>query len=276
MAQRQASILGEIRIAIKGAGEMATGVAVRLHRAGFTSILMLETEKPLAVRRAVSFCEAVYDRRQEVEGIPAVRLDSRDELERIWGDGGVAVAVDPGWRALDWYSPMVVVDAILAKRNLGTRLGEAPLVLALGPGFAAGVDAHCVIETNRGHNLGRIFTEGAAEPNTGVPGNIGGYSSERVLRAPASGTVAARLSIGETAAAGDVVCAVGDVPVAAAIAGVVRGCIRPGIEVEKGVKLGDIDPRGVREYCFTVSEKARALGGSVLEAVCANLPKLGS
>lgn len=271
MTQRRSSILGKIRIVIKGAGEMATGVAVRLYRAGFTSLLLLETEQPLAVRRAVSFCEAVYDGRHEVEGVAAVRLDSPDSLDGIWAEGGVAVAVDPAWHALEWYSPLVSVDAVLAKRNLGTRIDEAPLVVALGPGFVAGEDAHCVVETNRGHNLGRIFTAGGAEPNTGIPGDIGGFTAERVVRAPAAGRVADCLPIGQAVAVGDTICTVGGIPVAAAIAGVVRGCIRAGVGAPKGLKLGDIDPRGVREYCFTVSEKARALGGSVLEAVCAKM-----
>jgi selenium-dependent molybdenum hydroxylase system protein, YqeB family len=264
-------MVGKTRILIKGAGEMATGVAVRLYRAGFTSLLLLETDKPLAVRRAVSFCEAIYDGKQEVEGIPAERLESRGELEKIWSRRAVAVMADPGWSALSWFSPRVCVDAVIAKRNLGTHLEDAPLVVAMGPGFAAGQDAHCVVETNRGHNLGRIFRTGSAEANTGVPGAIGGFTTERVLRAPTDGVVEQCREIGESVQAGDVVCRVTGLDVPAAIAGVVRGCIRSGIQVRNGVKLGDIDPRNNRLYCFTVSEKARALGGSVLEAICADL-----
>lgn len=271
MSGTATSILGQTRIVIKGAGEMASGVAVRLYRAGFRNIVMLETARPLAVRRAVSFCEAVHDGRQEVEGVAAVLLDGFEALDEVWRAGFLAVAVDPEWALLRRLSPRVSVDAVVAKRNLGTRLDEAPLVVALGPGFTAGIDAHCVVETNRGHNLGRVFSAGAAEPNTGVPGNIGGFTVERVLRAPNDGRVEGCRPIGDMVDAGDVVCTVGGTPVCAHIAGVVRGCIRQGTEVARGMKLGDVDPRGRREYCFTVSEKARALGGAVLEAICADL-----
>lgn len=274
-SRAQGPILGQVRVVIKGAGEMASGVAVRLYRAGVRKILFLETERPMAVRRAVSFCEAVYDGDREVEGIAAVRIGDLRELDGCWQGGRLAVAVDPEWKLLHRVSPEVSVDAIIAKRNLGTRIDEAPLVVALGPGFAAGVDAHRVVETNRGHNLGRVYDTGEAQPNTGVPGDIGGFTSERVLRAPVAGRVEQCRDIGGMVAAGDAVCTVGGTAVPAAIPGVVRGCIRPGIVVEKGVKLGDIDPRGKREYCFTVSEKARALGGSVLEAVCGFLSTRG-
>lgn len=271
MTEADAAILRQTTILIKGAGEMATGVAVRLYRAGFRRLLMLETAAPLAVRRAVSFCEAVHDGEQRVENVVAKRLDDRKALGALWERGFVAVAVDPEWTLVPWLAPRVSVDAVLAKRNLGTRIGEAPLVVALGPGFAAGVDAHIVVETNRGHDLGRLIADGQAQPNTGVPGDIDGYTSERVLRAPVAGTAGDCLAIGSTVAAGERVCGVDGVAVAAAIPGVVRGVIRPGVAVEKGTKLGDVDPRGRRENCFTVSEKARALGGSVLEAVCASL-----
>lgn len=271
MTATTTSILGQTRIVIKGAGEMASGVAVRLYRAGFRRIVMLETANPLAVRRAVSFCEAVHDGRQEVEGITAVRLDDADALDAAWSSGRIAVAVDPEWTLLRRISPRVSVDAVLAKRNLGTRMDEAPVVIALGPGFTAGNDAHCVVETNRGHNLGRVFTSGAAQPNTGIPGDIGGFTVERVLRAPNRGVVAQCRVIGDAVAAGDVICTVNGIAVRTGIAGVVRGCIRQGTRVEEGWKLGDVDPRGKREYCFTVSEKARALGGAVLEAICAGL-----
>ncbi|MCD8351774.1 MAG: EF2563 family selenium-dependent molybdenum hydroxylase system protein [Planctomycetaceae bacterium] len=257
-------------IIIKGAGEMATGVAVRLYRAGFRHLLMLEVAQPMAVRRAVSFCEAVYDGEQSVEGVAATLLVADDESVHAWERGRIAVAVDPDWTWLDRLQPAVSIDAVIAKRNLGTRKDEAPLVVALGPGFTAGRDAHYVVETQRGHNLGRLLASGIAEPNTGIPGNIGGYTRERVLRAPTDGTVEDALAIGDTVAAGDVVCTVDGEPVKAAIPGVVRGMIRPGILVRTGMKIGDIDPRGEKSYCFTVSEKARALGGAVLEAVCAH------
>ncbi len=273
MSQQHESMVGETRILIKGAGEMATGVAVRLYQAGFTSLLLLETNKPLAVRRAVSFCEAIYDRKQEVEGITALRLEDQADLAGIWNQKAIAVMADPEWTALSWLAPHVCVDAVIAKKNLGTCLDDAPLVIALGPGFTAGKDAHCVVETNRGHNLGRVFRTGSAQANTGIPGNIGGFTIERVLRAQADGEVEECRQIGESVQAGDIVCRVGGVDDPAAISGVVRGCIRSGIVVRKGIKLGDIDPRNTQEYCFTVSEKARALGGSVLEAICADIFK---
>lgn len=178
------------------------------------------------------------------------------------------MAVDPDWTWLTSIRPVVSIDAVLAKRNLGTSKSEAPLVVALGPGFVAGTDAHWVVETQRGHDLGRLIADGPAEANTGVPGAIGGYTLERVLRAPADGPVEAAVAIGDPVRAGDVVCRSGGVPVAARIDGVVRGLVRPGTVMRKGVKIGDIDPRGEKAYCYTVSEKARALGGAVLEAIC--------
>ena len=261
------------RIVIKSAGEMASGVAVRLHRAGFREILMLETDAPTAVRRRVSFSEAVYDGEQCVEGVAARRAKNVEEIASLWRSGMLAVAVDPEWRFLSRLKPFASVDAVLAKRNTGTRIDETPLVVALGPGFTAGVDAHFVVETQRGHNLGRVYAEGSAEPNTGIPGTIGGYTLERVLRAPADGVVEQCREIGETLQAGETVCVVGSVPVPAKIAGVLRGCIRPGIRVSAGTKLGDIDPRGNPDNCDTVSEKARALGGAVLEILCGYLSR---
>ncbi len=229
MSANAQSILGETRIVIKGAGEMASGVAVRLHRAGFRRLVMLETARPTAVRRAVSFCEAVYDGRREVEGIAARRVERPEELPALWEERAIGVAVDPEWRWLSLVRPRVSVDAVLAKRNLGTRKDEAPLVAALGPGFVAGEDAHCVIETNRGHDLGRVYYAGSAEENTGIPGTIGGYALERVLRAPVGGEVGECRAIGDMVRAGEVVCRVGGVPVAAAIGGVVTALRRSGL-----------------------------------------------
>ncbi len=263
---------GDQLVVVKGAGEMASGVAVRLYRAGIRRILMLEIPEPLAVRRLVSFCEAIYDGRQSVEGVEASLVRSPSEVPGILEAGAVAVAVDPQWEMIRLLKPDVVVDATLAKRNLGTHMREAPLVLALGPGFTAGQDAHCVVETQRGHDLGRIYLEGSAAPNTGVPGNIGGYTVERVLRAPCAGMVEQLVDLGALIKAGDLVGKVGSEPVFTAIDGVLRGFIRPGLHVPAGIKLGDVDPRGKPEYCRTVSEKARALGGAVLEVFCAWVP----
>jgi xanthine dehydrogenase accessory factor len=257
------------RLVIKGGGEMASGIAVRLFRAGLREILLLETPAPSAVRRTVCFCEAVYDGRQQVEGIMAQRAQHCEEIAALWRQGILAVAVDPDWKLLGQIRPHVCVDAILAKRNTGTAMTDAPFTLGIGPGFTAGVDTHAVVESNRGHNLGRVYTEGAAQDNTGIPGVIGGYSVERLLRAPEEGITRAYRQIGEIVRAGDTVLSVGKSPVAARIDGVVRGLVHSGVTVGKGSKVGDIDPRGNAEYCHTVSEKARALGGAVLEAVCA-------
>lgn len=256
-------------ITIKGAGEMASGIAVRLFRAGFKRILLLECAEPDAVRRTVSFSEAVYDGCQSVEDVKCLRVERLEDVRGVWEQGCLAVAVDPRWQWLPRLRPHAVVDAVLAKRNLGTRITEAPLVVAVGPGFAAGQDAHAVIESQRGHNLGRVYHQGAAEPNTGIPGDIGGHTLARVLRAPVDGVVRQHKAIGEAVRVGEAVCSVGRVPVTSALDGVVRGCIRPGILATAGTKVGDVDPRGIPDHCHTVSEKARALGGGVLEAVCA-------
>jgi xanthine dehydrogenase accessory factor len=256
-------------IIIKGAGEMATGVACRLFRANFRRILMLETPSPLAVRRRVSFCEAVHEQTVSVEGIEAVVVRDETELRQAWTAGKITVAVDPTGESIGRYRPDLLIDATLAKRNLGISKADAPLVVALGPGFIAGKDCHVVIETNRGHDLGRLITEGMAEPDTGIPGDIAGYTKERVLRAPADGLFTTGKEIGDPVCKGEVIGRVGTAEVAAQIDGVLRGLIRPGSEVKKGLKIGDVDPRGIAGYCDTISEKARSLGGAVLEAILA-------
>lgn len=246
---------------------MASAVAWRLYMARIRRIIMLEVEFPLAVRREVSFCEAVHEGRKVVEGVEAVRVKGVEEVRAVWGTERIAVVVDPTWSVLPELGPHVVVDAILAKRNLGTTLQEAPLVIGLGPGFVAGSDVHMVIETNRGHNLGRIITSGSAEPNTGVPGTIAGYAAERVLRAPCDGVFRGLRTIGDRIRKGEVVGEVEGKPIQAEIDGVLRGLIRSGTYVRQGLKLGDIDPRGEVDYCATISDKARAIAGSVLEAI---------
>ena len=259
--------LKDLTICIKGAGEMASGVAWRLYMANFRRLFMLEVPNPLAVRREVSFCEAIHDKTKTVEDVVAVKADTIEDISAIWDAGNIAVMADPKWAAVKELNPDVVIDAILAKRNLGTSREEAPLVIGLGPGFFAGEDVHLVIETNRGHHLGRIITSGQAEPNTGIPGNIGGFTEERVLRAPANGDFTPQKAIGESVKKGEIIGMVGGVDVRPQIDGVLRGLIRPQSRVSKGLKIGDIDPRGEVDFCFTISEKARAIGGSVLEAV---------
>ncbi|MHB1399633.1 MAG: selenium-dependent molybdenum cofactor biosynthesis protein YqeB [Trichloromonadaceae bacterium] len=254
-------------ILIKGAGEMATGVACRLYRANFRRILMLEIPAPLAVRRRVSFSEAIPEGQMQVEGIVAVRVETDQDLLAAWAEGSVAVRVDPQGESVRRCRPDVLIDATLAKRNLGLKSADAPLVIALGPGFVAGQDCHIVIETNRGHDLGRLITCGAAAADTGVPGEISGFSKERVLRAPIAGLFSSARQIGDPVRRGEVIGSVAAAPVTATIDGFLRGLIRPETIVSAGLKIGDIDPRGEAGCCETISDKARALGGAVLEAL---------
>jgi len=259
--------MDEVIVLIRGAGEMASGVAHRLHRSHF-NVCMLEIPHPIAVRREVSFCEAIYEGEKEVEGVRAKFISRPEEIDSVWQEEKIPVLVDPdGEKTRRFIKPDVLVDAIMAKKNLGTHIKKAPLVIGLGPGFCAEKDVHIVIETNRGHDLGRLILKGTAEPDTGIPGNIGGYSVERVLRTMKRGVFHPQKGIGDRVNKGLVVAVVDDFPVMAKISGIVRGLIREGVEVKKGMKVGDIDPRGKRESCFTISDKARAIGGGVLEAI---------
>jgi xanthine dehydrogenase accessory factor len=266
MATDREALLSPV-VLIKGAGEMASAVAWRLHMAKIRRICMTELDAPLCVRRLVSFCVALEAGHARVEGIEAVAAGNLDEVARAWRDGRIAVVPQRCWSEIGGLAPDVVIDAILAKRNLGTHLDEAPLVVALGPGFTAGHDCHLVIETNRGHSLGRIISQGGAEPNTGIPGEIAGHTVARVIRSGASGRFEAIRQIGDTVAAGDCVGTVAGVPVVAAVGGVIRGLLSSGIHVPAGLKLGDIDPRARPDHCHTISDKARAIAGAALEAV---------
>ncbi len=251
---------------IKGAGEMASAIAWRLYRANLRRICMLDLENPLCVRREVSFCTALESGSAVVERVHAVAAVRREDIEAAWADGKIAVVRTGDWPGTG-LAPDVVVDAILAKRNLGTSRTEAPLVIALGPGFEVGVDCDLIIETNRGHNLGRILDSGCAEANTSIPGDIAGYAKERVLRAPLAGIFKTDRKISDLVKVGDVVGRVDEHPVVSALDGILRGLIRGPIRVRQGLKLGDVDPRGKKEFCYTISDKARAISGSVLEAV---------
>ncbi|MGA2992413.1 MAG: selenium-dependent molybdenum cofactor biosynthesis protein YqeB, partial [Candidatus Korobacteraceae bacterium] len=244
----------------------ASGVIMRLHRAGFR-VLATETAQPTTVRRTVSFSEAVYRGEFVVEGIRARSIQHCQEASEVWSDGVIPVLVDPGSEVVRTLQPAVLVDAIMAKRNCGTRLGDAAVVIGLGPGFVAGVDVHAVVETNRGHHLGRVLFAGEAEPDTGVPGEIGGHAAARLLRAPCAGRLRAEKSIGDGVQPDEIVCWVDDTAVRARIAGVLRGLLYDGLPVQPGMKIGDIDPRATREHCFTISDKSLAVGGGVLEAV---------
>lgn len=251
---------------IKGAGDLASGVAVRLHRAG-VKLVMTEIAKPTAIRRTVSFCRAVWEGVATVEDVTARLAANATDAKAITRAGDIAVLVDPSADCVQALKPDAVIDAMLMKRNLNTTIRDARAVIALGPGFTAGVDCHAVVETMRGHDLGRVLLTGSAAPNTGVPGVIGGYAQERILRAPCDGVWQTVLSIGERVEAGDTVATVAGEPVRTQLSGVVRGLLPDGTPVMRGMKSGDVDPRGIAEYCATVSDKARAIGGGVLEAV---------
>ncbi len=257
----------DLVVLIRGAGEMASGVAHRLCQSHF-KICMLEIPHPLAVRREVSFCEAIYEGEKEVEGVWAKLISKAEEIPATWGKGKIPLLMDPeGKKTWSFLKPDVLIDAIMAKKNLGTQITDAPLVIGLGPGFTAKKDVHIVIETNRGHHLGKMILSGTAEPDTGVPGEIGGYTLQRILRTMKKGAFHSQKSIGERVAKGSVVAVVDDFPIIAKISGVVRGLLREGTEVKKGMKVGDIDPRGKKELCFTISDKARSIAGGALEAI---------
>jgi xanthine dehydrogenase accessory factor len=258
--------LRNLKVLIKGAGEMATGIAHRLYMANITRIVMTEIPQPLTVRRTVAFSEAVHQGSVEVEGVRAQLVTDLRGIRASWRGRSVAVIVDPEWKVLGWLKPDIVVDAILAKRNLGTKKDEADLVIGVGPGFSAPAGVHAVVESNRGHDLGRVIYDGFAEPHTGIPGPVMGVTKERVLRSPHGGPVRHAGKIGDMVKKGDIILYVGETALCAPINGVLRGLISE-MEVAGNEKVGDIDPRGKVAHCFTITEKARAIGGGVLEAV---------
>lgn len=252
-------------VLVKGGGDLASGIAHRLFRCGF-SVVISELPQPTVIRHTVAFAEAVYQGRCTVEGVEAV-LSSAAEAAAAIERGIIPVVVDAEgalWRDL---RPWALVDATLAKRNTGTYREQAKLVVGAGPGFTAQQDVHVVVETNRGHDLGRVILKGAAAPNTGVPGAIGGYTQERVLRAPAAGLFRCVRAIGDTVCVGEAVAYAGEEPVCTQIAGVLRGLLHEGLQVDAGMKVADVDPRCRREHCFSISDKARAVGGGVVEAL---------
>lgn len=261
-------------VLVRGAGDIATGTIHRLWSAGFC-VIALETAHPAAIRRQVSFCEAVYEGSAVVEDARAVRISGWTEAEHAWAKGEIPLLVDPEGASIRRICPDVVVDAILAKKNLGTNRGMAPLTIGLGPGFTAGEEVDAVIETMRGHNLGRIIRKGTAMANTGVPGVIAGYGAERVLHAEAEGIIRNVCRIGDCVEEGQVIAQILHgrecFPVKASLTGILRGLIRDGYPVTKGFKIADIDPRRSEAgNCFTISDKSRCIAGSVLELVCSH------
>lgn len=253
-------------VLIKGAGDLATGIAYRLKKSGF-DVVMTEINNPTTVRRTVAFSQAIFDDEIEIEGIKGVKVNNINEIHKEIEKGNIPIIIDKEANIIKELKPKVVVDAIIAKKNLGTNINDAPIVIGVGPGFEAKKDCHLVIETKRGHYLGKVIEEGSAIPNTGVPGNIGGYTKERIIRASSNGKIRPVVKIGDYVKKGEVVAYIDGVEVLAEIDGIVRGMLQEGIEVFKGMKSGDIDPRCEKNHCFTISDKARSIGGGVLEAI---------
>ena len=253
-------------ILIRGAGDLASGIALRLHHARL-QVVMTDLPRPTAIRRTVCFSQAILFGTMTVEDVTAERAETPKQALEILKTGRIPVLADPEARCIAALHPDAVVDAILAKRNLGTRITDAPCVVGVGPGFTAGVDCHAAVETMRGHTLGRVITDGSPLPNTNIPGLIGGFAGERVLRAPADGIFRQRLEIGATVRQNEIAGYVGGEPMLCQIGGVLRGLLADGTPVHRGMKAGDVDPRGEISYCHLVSDKALAIGGGVLEAI---------
>ncbi len=256
-------------VLVRGAGDLASGTILRLHRCGFR-IIVTECENPSAIRRKAAFCPAVWEGNSQVEGVLCRRVETVPEAAAVDQAGMIPLLVDPDCRCIPQLNPAAVIDAILAKRNLGTARAMAPITIGLGPGFSAGEDVDLVVETMRGHWLGRVIFQGSAIPNTGIPGNIGGYTAQRVIHAPAEGEMrfVPGVDIGSLVRKGQIIGFVGPTAVTATMDGVLRGLIREGFPVHKGLKMADIDPRPEQAaYCDTVSDKALAIAGGVAEAL---------
>ncbi len=254
-------------VLIRGAGDIASGIAVRLYNSGF-KIVMTEISKPSSIRREVCFSEAIYDGEMEVENIKCKKAKNSDEIKNILNEKKIAVIEDENNELYKSLKPDIVVDAILAKKNLGTHIDMANIVIGVGPGFEAKKDCHGVVETSRGHDLGRVILNGTAKKNTGIPGVIAGVSKERVIYSQNKGIFKSKAKIGDLVKKGDIIAYVNDVQVKASIDGVLRGLIRDGFEVSERFKIADIDPRvDEQKNCFSVSDKARSVSGGVLEAI---------
>jgi xanthine dehydrogenase accessory factor len=258
--------LNELTVLIKGGGEVASGVAHRLYRANF-KVCLTEASQPQAVSRGVSFSEAVYDGEKEVEGVMAKLVKSASEIPEVWRDNKIPIIVDPEARIKDTIHPDILIDAIMAKRNLGTSITDAALVIGLGPGFQADKDVHMVVETNNSERLGEVIPAGEAEKNTGIPIAIDGLTSERVLHSTEEGLFVTEREIGEQVTAGEVIASVGGQAIKAPISGVVRALLRGGIQVKEGTKLLEIDQVANKEICYSIRARVRAIAGGVLEAI---------
>jgi xanthine dehydrogenase accessory factor len=262
----KAKLINETIVAVRG-GDLATGTIQKLFRSGF-KVIILETANPLAIRRTVALCEAIRSGEFSVEGMIAKRIEVPEEAEAVWAAGKIPIMVDPTGEKVQALQPTAVIDAILAKKNLGTTKEMAPIVIALGPGFDAGQDCDAVIETMRGHRLGRIIFAGKPIPNTGIPGVLGGKSAERVVHSPANGVIKHLHEIGDSVKKGETLFYVGDIAVPSPLTGILRGLILDGIRVPEGMKVADVDPRSKEEVDYmTISDKARTIGGGALEAL---------
>lgn len=254
-------------IIVRGGGDIATGTIHKLYRSGFP-VVVLEIQNPSTIRRKVAFSEAMYEKEVVVEGVICKKAEHFDQINEILSEGKIPIIKDENCHILHYIKPLALVDGILAKKNLGTKKEMAPITVALGPGFKAGVDVDAVIETQRGHDLGRILWEGDAAKNTGIPGIIGGYGKERVIHSPATGIIHTVSHISDTVTKGQAIAFIGETKVEASIDGILRGMIKDGYPVVKGLKIADIDPRiEEKKNCFTISEKARCIAGSVLESI---------
>lgn len=254
-------------VIVRGGGDLATGTIHKLHRSGF-KVLVLEVSVPTAIRRSVSFSEAIHEGEFEIENVCAVHVHTLDEIENAWNNKRIPIIIDEEGRYIESIKPKIVVDAIIAKKNTGTSMVMADITIALGPGFTAGKDVDIVIETGRGHNLGRLIFKGEALKNTGVPGDIMGYSKERVIYSPCEGQMMNLVDIGAVVEKDEVIAYIGDIPIKATISGLLRGILRSGSFVTTNFKIADIDPRvSEKMNCYTISDKARNVAGGVLEAI---------
>ncbi|TCO74779.1 selenium-dependent molybdenum cofactor biosynthesis protein YqeB [Marinisporobacter balticus] len=265
-------MFSNIKVIVKGGGDLASAVIHKLFQVGFL-VIVTELKKPMMVRRTVSFANCIYEKEWTVEGVTAVFVEKDEAVEKMVKQRKIPVVIDSSCNIKNVIKPHIIIDATLAKRNLGTKIDDAPIVIGLGPGFTAKVDVDAVIETMRGHNLGRVIFRGCAVSNTGIPGNINGYTSERVLRAPCEGIVKNSRKIGDRVKRGETIGCVGDEVIKASIDGVLRGLIHHGLFVKRNEKIGDIDPRGEKDNCFSISDKGRNIAGGVLEAVLILLGK---
>ena len=259
--------LSELTVLIRGGGEVASAIAHRLHRSHFR-VCLTEIANPLAVSRGTTFSEAIFDGVKVIKGVKAELVSvSPEEIHRVWRQGNIPLVIDPDASIKDKIKPDVLVDATMTKRNIGTRITDASLVVGLGPGFYAGRDVHIVVETNHSNNLGKVILDGQAEENTGTPVAIGGLTKERVTWASRPGIFTTEREIGDSVVAHQIVGWVGDQPVEAPISGMLRGLLRSRVVVSKGSKLVEVDPVNDRAICYVIRDKMRAIGGGVLEAI---------